>query len=363
MFFLVLAFVFVVFMPKSALAATKTTAVLSAPTIISPQADALTAQSSLWLRGVVVNDAKVAIYLDGVKAGYATVRNAENGTASWAFQLLGLKDGQHQIYSQAEKSGKTSANSAKIAFEVNKPYPAPVILEPVVNEETAWDRPWIVGLAVNGSTIRVYLDGKLDGEFKVADDVSGTANFRYLPSDSLAKGAHNVSAVAIGRTGKISDSSGLVSFEVEAPVVLASTQIVVPEDEEVPANKSGEVISEEKQELVEEAAVSGANDNSAGSEEKTVDTKEEPSSKSKQIIGWSILGAMVLGMVYQRRGTIGKMMKKNQSDKPDSNVQVITKENVQAKDVSWEPKDAKEGEEKDGKQDPPPPPPPPASQY
>jgi cbb3-type cytochrome oxidase subunit 3 len=95
-----------------------------------------------------------------------------------------------------------------------EPLPAPTLFEPVVNNQTAANRPFIVGLSKNNVRIKVFIDDQLDGEFVVNNHESGTANFAYLPSQVLTNGEHLVYTTARDDSGQESILSNAVFYSV-----------------------------------------------------------------------------------------------------------------------------------------------------
>lgn len=192
-----------------------------APTVISITQGMKTTREKPLITGLTVNQTTVDVYLDGMFNGRAQVNDDPSGTANFAYYpFLPLKPGKHTLSMVARTNEGLilrSKESTKIEFEVVGFVP-PTLLTPVFNLETIESRPFIVGLARNGSQIALYLDGRLEEKFFVKDHPSGTANFAYQPKNDLEVGIHKVQAVAIdSRTGQRSQASGLVIFGVQAP--------------------------------------------------------------------------------------------------------------------------------------------------
>src|SRR3990167_1658748 len=160
--------VFGLMVPTGSLLAAGT---LSAPTVLGPAA---TTQSQPFISGVTANDTRVAVWIDSVFYGNATVVNGAQGTASFSYQpFLHLKSGIHKVVTRAEDTNSTmvSAKSKDFWLNVEYPRPAPTLVPPpIVNDAANSLQPYIVGLAHNNSFITVFIACKLNGQFWVKHD-------------------------------------------------------------------------------------------------------------------------------------------------------------------------------------------------
>ncbi|MDP3043697.1 MAG: hypothetical protein Q8N21_04840 [bacterium] len=96
--------------------------------------------------------------------------------------------------------------------------PAPTIIEPDENTVTGKLKPLIKGLTINGTFVRVYIDGVYNGKTDVLTHNSGTANFAYQPFLNLSEGRHMAWAVAEDEAGEKSGVSNVLSFKIEKPM-------------------------------------------------------------------------------------------------------------------------------------------------
>ena len=104
------------------------------------------------------------------------------------------------------------------------PLPAPTLFEPVVNNQTSAKQPFIVGLAKNNSNIKVFINEELDGEFRVENHESGTANFAYLPSKLLTKNKYLVYTTTTDDYGRESCKSNIISFTIKQPQIAQAAE-------------------------------------------------------------------------------------------------------------------------------------------
>jgi len=193
---------------------------LPAPTLISPASGKIVGEPKPYITGLVSNWSFAHIYIDGVYNGRTEILSHESGTANFAYKpFLDLEIGWHKVWAVAEDNlGRKSGISNVLEFKVEKPMPAPTLFSPVVNSNTQYNQPFIVGLAKNNSAIEIFIDNKLTGQFNVVNHPSGTANFAFK-SAILARGSHSVYTTATDSRGKESQQSNVIYFSVRQPVI------------------------------------------------------------------------------------------------------------------------------------------------
>ncbi|MEI6597084.1 MAG: hypothetical protein WCL13_02640 [bacterium] len=199
---------------------------LPPPTLISPDETTITAKIRPLIIGLTESGSLVKIFIDDIYNGKTEILNNDSGTANFAYRpFLNLSRGWHKVYVIAEDSaGRVSRPSEVLSFNIELPMPAPTMLKPVVNKNTFDAEPFIVGLAKNDSKIKIYIDKKYNGEFKVTNHPSGTANFAYKPTQPLTRGNHLVYAVAVDKRGKQSEWSNIVYFSTKNSAIAESAQ-------------------------------------------------------------------------------------------------------------------------------------------
>lgn len=328
-------FMAVLFMPGMSQAYSS----LPAPTLLAPASGESFDFSKPAIRGVTFNDTRVAVYIDDVFNGYATVQNGSQGTASFVyFPFLDLSAGWHKVKIRAEdpNTGVRSDVSPESSFFVEYPYPAPQVHYAAVNEDTTWSKPFISGVAKNDSTVQVFIDGVLNGEFKVMNSGTGTASFAYQPYYSLSPGTHTASAVAVSPEGKKSVVSATLSFAVVKPAEATVSSVVVndeADDEKEVMEVVEESLSEEKgteeeveviEEVTEEAApveeateeestegdeATEESEEEAVAEEEEGEEEAEEEGKKSSTIGWILLALIAAALVWRNRKGFSSMMK------------------------------------------------------
>jgi len=191
---------------------------IPAPTLISLKDGATLTNQRPIIAGLTTNGTRVDVFIDGKYDGSAIVKDHESGTASFSYSPKeSLKPGAHQISALAAIEDNVG-QEVVINIEVIGFVP-PTLHLPVFNLETVETRPFIIGVARNDSSLKIYLDGEHDGEIQVKNHPSGTASFKYQPKRDLVVGMHQAYAVATNSiTGQESLTSKFVTFEVKHPV-------------------------------------------------------------------------------------------------------------------------------------------------
>lgn len=188
------------------------------------------------IKGTSLNYSQVKIYLDNKSLGYT---NNKIGTLGWQdFELqlpIDLLFGQHSLDLVTEYFNNTQSPTTTLSFYYQPKFPAPTLFDPVLNVETNYQQPWLVGLAFNNSYLEIYLDDGLDGKLLVANHESGVTSFKYLPNKKLSPGFHLVKARAVSPDNRISDWSNEIIFEVRKDrQILQAPNLSVEQGEFIP---------------------------------------------------------------------------------------------------------------------------------
>lgn len=185
-----------------------------APTLLVPEENTTLGQDRVWLGGVGRNNSLIRVLVDGAERVRTQVRNHPSGTGSFGVELGGLALGEHAITAIARDSrGKESFVSNSVAIAVLPKTPAPVLFRPVVNADSGIERPFITGIAKNGLTVSIVIDGKHSQSIPPGQDLSGVINFAWQPRTPLDLGRHTIEAYASDR-GKLSNNSSPVFWQV-----------------------------------------------------------------------------------------------------------------------------------------------------
>ncbi len=200
---------------------------LPAPTLVVPNKDTITAKVKPLIEGFSKSGSFVHLYIDGVYNGKTKIVEHISGTAHFVYvPFLNLNVGKHKMWAISEDlKGRKSLASKVVEFNIEEKMPAPTLYKPVANSKTVYNLPYIVGLAKNNSKIRIFIDHKLDGEFKIENHDSGTGNFAYKPNKVLKDGKHLVYATSLDRRGKESIWSNIIYFD----IVKTSRQATISE--------------------------------------------------------------------------------------------------------------------------------------
>lgn len=184
---------------------------ISAPKIIK-----LIAGENFIAAGVAPAETEVLIYIDGNFIGY--VESDKNSNFRYD-GMQKLSDGSHIVMAVAKDKTSLvlSAPSDEIKFTVNL-LPAPTLIVPNKTTIVSKIKPIIAGLTKSGSFVKIFIDGVYNGKTEILRDESDTADFAYKPFLNLSRGWHEVYAMAEDESGKISEISEILSFNIELPM-------------------------------------------------------------------------------------------------------------------------------------------------
>lgn len=263
---------------------------LSAPTLIEPSINTATGKVKPFIKGLTLSGTFIRLYIDGIYNGKTDVVVHDSGTANFAYKpFLNLTAGHHFVQAVSEDSlGNKSKKSDTLNFNIEQPMPAPTLFAPEFNNKTEHDSPFIVGVTKNNSLIKVFIDHKLDGQFKAENSESGAADFAYRPFRPLTSGNHFMYATATDSRGKESSWSNIVYFNIAAKLEQpALAQIITEQAEEL--KQEEEQAEEAKIEVKGLDSLEDKNVVIEGYEEELGDSKEKTTDDDiKKIIGEEI---------------------------------------------------------------------------
>jgi len=201
-----------------------------APVIVSPTVSTVTAKPKPIMIGLAKSGSVVHIYIDGVYNGKTERLFHVSGTANFAYMpFLNLNRGYHSFWAVAEDAAGNKSAKASDSFTIELPMPAPTLIAPRNEAKFVNGQNLLLGLAKNDSQIKVFVDKKLYGQFKVRNHISGTANFYFKPQ-GLTRGAHIVYTTATDARGKESQWSGIRRFAVIEPRISSIVSTVADEN-------------------------------------------------------------------------------------------------------------------------------------
>jgi len=218
------------------ISSTSTIVSIPSPTLNIPSLDEQRQISGLVeISGQSLNFSTVEIYLDGV---LKAVVETEMGTTGWGeynYTLAGpLEFKEHQIEVRTKYFGLVSQKVNQNFIYTDK-FPGPTLFDPVLNFETNFKKPWIIGLAHNFSFLEIYINNKLDGTLQVENHSSGIASFRYKPKADLETGFYSVKVRAKNTQDlRLSDFSNEIVFEIRNQTV--GQKMTAPGLDELPEN-------------------------------------------------------------------------------------------------------------------------------
>jgi len=191
--------------------------------VAAPKIIKLVGGENFIMAGVASAGSEILIYLDGNFVGQVETEIVlEQIETSFNFQYRGdqkLADGTHTVMAVAKNKTSLvlSAPSDEVKFTVNL-LPAPTLVAPDETTITAKTKPLIVGLTRSDSLVKIFIDDIYNGKTGILNNESNTANFAYKPFLNLSRGWHNVYAIAEDNTGRVSQMSEILRFNVELPM-------------------------------------------------------------------------------------------------------------------------------------------------
>lgn len=301
-FLMVIAVITTLVFPRGILAAS--TSAPAIPTLIWPENQDNTILAKPVIRGLTENSTKVEVFIDGELDGMASVKNGEQGTASFAYTpFLSLKPGTHTITVRAWDSAKQVKSETSLirTFIVEESYPTPILYQPVVNDSTVSTKPFIVGVAHNHSLIKVFIDGKLNGQFQLNNSNAETASFAYQPFLELdPREEHLVYVTASDSKGKESPYSNVIGFFVRTPQIVVSENPQVLGVSDIPSAQAQEEQEEVKETPSEETQ--GTSPEETGTTSETEQDASEAKNEDSSIIWWIILIIVIIIVAVNVRG-------------------------------------------------------------
>ncbi len=191
---------------------------LAAPTILAPGPGLLPDPEPIVV-GITPANTSIRLLVDNEVVQEISPKRSANKSESFAFdQTATLSVGKHTIAAQTFLDAeRTSDLSEEVIVEIQPYYPAPTLLEPVINAQTTLQRPYIQGLAFNDSSVYLMVDGASIGEFPVVNDASGTAHFAVRMPYALTAGEHTLSARAKDSKGSVLSPTSYRTFIVAQP--------------------------------------------------------------------------------------------------------------------------------------------------
>jgi hypothetical protein len=183
-----------------------------APILISAKSGLV--NNHLRFVGLTQSGTYVNIFVDNRLIGQTETLMSNSGTADFALSVpANLNNGVHTIYAQSVNKYKVSSrNSNLITVKSGSALPAPVLKTKIVGQAGKLTVQNIVGWAKNDLSIKIFVDQEFIGQFRVKNDISGTANFALKIKKALTPGGHVIYTTALDNNGKESRPSNKIYF-------------------------------------------------------------------------------------------------------------------------------------------------------
>jgi hypothetical protein len=180
----------------------------------------------LAVRGLAPADSDVLVYIDGQVAGIAETKNENAELSSFFFSPDGkLPNGSYEVSAVARDkksyvvSGFSETKRVAESMIVMEKKEAPKVIPPtllrsVVDKDSAYNRPKIIGQALAGMRVEVYVDDEKDGQIILDESRSGTRQFEYLLSQTLSAGQHQAYLYAFDKDDNRSERSNMIFINI-----------------------------------------------------------------------------------------------------------------------------------------------------
>jgi large repetitive protein len=167
--------------------------------------------NSTTVTGTAEANSTVSIYADGSLVGSTTA----DGSGNYTYALSGLGTGSHGVYTKAtDAAGNTGNMSNIVVFKVDTTPPSAPSLSfsPALKAGgyTNVKSPNITGVAEGNSTVRLYIDGVLQGI--TPTNSSGSYAFSLA---NMSEGPHSVYVTATDAADNVSAPSSTQNFIVD----------------------------------------------------------------------------------------------------------------------------------------------------
>lgn len=272
----------------------------SAPTLVAPAHGSYTDNQSPWITGLAPAGTRVVVYIDDTFNGYAEVVSENDETLSFAYQpFLPLTYGEHTVKLRAENvaEGTRSIVTHESHFVVERTLPAPTLIGRVIDQDSTWQQPWVVGVAPSGATLEIWIDGVFNGFATVSESETGTGHFAYKPFLPLTAGKHEVQARTKypredGST-RYSETTQVMNLWVVDPATLGSEEDNTIEEttdensedtsEDTTEESTTDTTPDESTETSNEEAVEETNEEAASEEEVSSSEEEQATEETTDV--------------------------------------------------------------------------------
>jgi hypothetical protein len=299
---------------------------VSAPTIVTATETYLQGTRTLEVRGLAPADTDILIYVNLQVAGIARTSEEEGELSSFYYkQNKNLPGGSYQVTAVArdQESFVVSDFSAAKTLTETKPIIEkqvapkvipPTLLRSVVDSESSYNRPKLIGQALSGLRVEVYVDDVKDGQLLMDEDKGGTVQFEYVTNKTLSAGQHKVYLYAIDKENNRSERSNMIFVNVaglDEGRIDTVPEIDIPVVDKMPSGEDRKNIDELEEILGYQPSTS------TPAESGLIDEDKEKQSKVKLnlFVFFLFLAAIIIWIFWVNRELI-KEKENDDDDKP-----------------------------------------------
>lgn len=200
-------------------AAAQISAAIPQPQVANVSAGQITIIQGEKITGQSISFSQVRIFIAHNFYALAEVKLGANGWQDFSVETTGLKAGRYDLTLITDYFRGLESSPLDLKLTVQEKIIGPTLFDPVLNQETNFRQPWIVGVVPNDSRVEIFIDDQLTGDLVITNSPNGTASFRYQPP-KLADGYHVASARSYQQANGPSNFSNQIIFLVKQQVVV-----------------------------------------------------------------------------------------------------------------------------------------------
>jgi len=194
-----------------------TTAAISsaipAPTVNKTSLSQLALIKGEKITGQSLNFSQIRVFINHNFYTLAQTELGSNGWQTFSIETADLNIGEYDLTLITDYFRGLESQPLDLKLVVQEKVVGPTLFDPVLNQETNFQQPWLIGVTPSATEVEFCLDDKIIGKIKTTVSTSGTSSFRYQPP-VLTLGYHVVKARAYHQNSLVSPWSNEIIFAV-----------------------------------------------------------------------------------------------------------------------------------------------------
>ncbi|HPI67027.1 MAG TPA: hypothetical protein PKZ16_00545 [bacterium] len=165
------------------------------------------------ITGQSLNFSQIRVFINHNFYSLAATELGTNGWQTFSIATADLIAGEYNLTLITDYFRGLESEPLNLKLVVQEKVVGPTLFNPVLNQETNFKQPWLIGVTPAKTEVEFCLDDKIIGRVLTTDNVNGTSAFRYQPP-ALTLGYHVVKARAYHQNGLVSSWSNEIIFAV-----------------------------------------------------------------------------------------------------------------------------------------------------